>query len=108
MRTLGFVLGGVGVVGVGVGSYFGVTAISKKNSGNAHCTGKLCDSQGLSLESDAHTDGAVSTVAFAVGAVALAAGAYFVITAPASQSAQLQVGPVLLAHGGGAAAEVTW
>jgi hypothetical protein len=108
MRTLGFVLGGVGVVGVGLGSYFGVAAISKKNSGNAHCTGKLCDAQGLSLESDAHTDATVSTVAFAVGAAALAAGAYFVLTAPASQSARLQVGPAFFARGGGAAAEVTW
>jgi len=108
LRTLGFVVGGVGVVGIGLGSYFGVTAISNKNSGNAHCSGKLCDPQGLSLESDAHTDAAISTVAFAVGAVALAAGAYFVISAPTSQSAQLKVGPLMLARGGGAAAEVTW
>jgi tetratricopeptide (TPR) repeat protein len=108
LQTLGFVLGGVGVVGLGLGSYFGVTAISNKNSGAAHCSGKLCDPQGLSLESDAHTDAAVSTVAFAVGVAALAAGAYFVLAAPGSQSAQLRVGPMVLARGGGASAGVTW
>jgi hypothetical protein len=108
LRTVGFVLGGVGVVGIGLGSYFGVTAISNKNSGNAHCSGKFCDPQGLSDESDAHSAATVSTVAFAVGAVALAAGAYFVFTAPSSQSARLEVGPLVLARGGGAAAGVTW
>jgi len=108
LQTLGFVLGGVGVVGIGFGSYFGAAAISNKNSGNAHCSGKFCDAQGLSDESNAHTDAAVSTVAFAVGIVALAAGAYFVLAAPSSQSAQLQVGPLMLARGGGAAAQVTW
>lgn len=101
-------LGGVGVAGLAAGSYFGVTAISNKNSGNAHCSGKLCDARGLSLESDAHTDATISTIAFAAGAVALAAGAYLVLTAPSSQSAQLQVGPLMLARGGGAAAAVTW
>ena len=95
-------------MGLGLGSYFGVTAISNKNSGNAHCSGKLCDAQGLSLESSAHKDATVSTVAFAVGVAALAAGAYFVIAAPSSRSAQLHVGPMVLARGGGAAAEVTW
>jgi hypothetical protein len=38
----------------------------------------------------------------------VAAGVYFVVTSPTPQSAQLQLGPMMLAHGGGAAAEVTW
>jgi hypothetical protein len=108
LRTVGFVVGGVGIVGVGLGSYFGVAALSSKNDGNAHCSGKFCDAQGLSLESDAHSKATVSTIAFAVGAVALAAGVYLVVTAPSQQAAQLRVGPMVVGRGGGAAAEVTW
>jgi serine/threonine-protein kinase len=105
---VGFVVGAAGIVGVGVGSYFGVAAISSKNDGAAHCSGKFCDAQGLSDENDAHTKATVSTVAFAVGAVALAAGAYLVLAAPSKSAAQLRLAPVVLARGSGAAAEVIW
>ncbi|MGH7296324.1 MAG: hypothetical protein ACRELB_15400, partial [Polyangiaceae bacterium] len=108
LRTVGFVAGGVGIVGVGLGAIFGASAISSKNAGTSHCSGKFCDAKGLSDESSAHSQATLSTVFFAVGAVALAAGAYLVLTSPTSRSAQIRVAPLVLARGSGAAAEVTW
>ena len=108
LRTVGFVVGGVGIVGVGLGAAFGAGALSSKSAGNSHCSGKFCDSQGLSDENSAHSQATLSTVFFAVGAVALAAGAYLVLTSPSSQSAQVRVAPVVLARGSGAMAEVAW
>jgi serine/threonine-protein kinase len=105
---VGWVAGGVGVVGVGLGSFFGLRAISDKNDGNAHCSGKFCDSQGLSDENTAHTYATLSTVSMIVGVVGLAAGAYFIVSGSSPQSAQLRVGPMVLARGSGGAAEVTW
>jgi hypothetical protein len=107
MRTVGFVLGGVGIVGLGVGTAFGIAAIGSKNTVSSHCTGKFCDAQGLSADSSAHSQATLSTVGFAVGVVALGAGAFFVLTTP-SHATALRVSPLMTARGGGAAAEVTW
>jgi hypothetical protein len=98
----------VGIVGVGLGAAFGAAALSSKSAGDSHCAGKFCDAKGLSDESSAHSQATLSTVFFAIGAVALGAGAYLVLTSPSSQSAQVRVAPLVLARGTGAAAEVTW
>ena len=43
-QTLGIVLGAAGLVGVGIGSYFGVRAISKNSDAEQHCPrSPLCD-----------------------------------------------------------------
>jgi hypothetical protein len=100
-RTLALVLGGAGVVGVGLGAYFGVTTLAKKNEAGTHCDPDLaCDATGVQLLHDAHVDGNVSTVAFVAGGAALAAGAVLWLMAPGSGgttddriTARLGVGP---------------
>lgn len=86
-NTLGWVALGVGVVGVGVGSYFGLTAISKKNESEDHCGGSVgqgnankCDAQGVDLRDQAKSAATLSTVGFAVGAVGLGAGIVLLAT----------------------------
>ncbi|MEZ4225576.1 MAG: hypothetical protein R3B13_31780 [Polyangiaceae bacterium] len=79
-RMWSFVAGGVGVVGVGVGAYFGLRAISKNDESNSHCKGSLCDPQGLELADEADAAATVSNVAFGVGAVGLVAGGYLFFT----------------------------
>lgn len=85
-RTLGYVLGGVGVVGVGVGTYFGLRAISKEKQSDERCTDGGCDQRGLDLSSEASTAATISNVGFAIGAVGVAAGAYFLVTASSSET----------------------
>jgi hypothetical protein len=70
-----YALAGVGVVGIGVGSYFGLRAFSKNDQADQECPRGACSDEGLELTDEAGTAADVSTVAFAVGVVALGAGA---------------------------------
>ena len=92
-RVLGVVAGGLGIVGLGVGSYFGLRAKSTNDDADAHCSASTCTREGGQLTSDARGQATASTVFFAVGAVALAAGIVLYLTAPharALASAQLE------------------
>src|SRR5262249_41089849 len=82
-RTIGFVLGGVGVVGLGVGIATGVVASSKASSAKTDptlCANKECSSAGRDAIKSAGTMATVSTIGFIGGGVALAAGAVLVLT----------------------------
>jgi Tfp pilus assembly protein PilF len=80
-RTLGFVALGVGVVGLGVGSYFGLQTFSKQNESEDHCDGTACDQTGVDLRDEAKTTATISTIGFAAGAVGIGAGIVLLITA---------------------------
>ncbi|HTQ46880.1 MAG TPA: hypothetical protein VMI75_29200 [Polyangiaceae bacterium] len=82
--TLGWIAIGVGVAGLAAGSYFGVEAFAKKSDGNGACRAGGCTQQGLDDFSAATTDANVSTAAFAVGLVALAAGTYLLLVHPST------------------------
>jgi hypothetical protein len=83
-RVLAVGAGAVGVIGVGIGTYFGILTKSKLDDSNSdgNCVGNHCNSTGTSLRNDAFTAGTISTVAFVVGAVGLAGGAVLWFTAP--------------------------
>jgi hypothetical protein len=71
---------GVGVVGIGVGSIFGLMAIGKKGSVQDACDGSKCPS---SVQDDIDAGkafGVVSTVGFIVGGLGLVAGTYLYLT----------------------------
>jgi serine/threonine-protein kinase len=75
--------GVVGVAGLGVGSAFGLVAMSKRDEAQGVCPHALCsDSAGSSKWSDAKSAGNVATVAFIVGGVGAAAGVVLWLTAP--------------------------
>ena len=113
-RWIGLGVGGLGVVGIGVGSAFGFVAMSKRDQSNNgspppcdstnHCT-----SDGLSLRQDAKNAANASTIAFIAGGVALAAGAVLYLTAPrAGSSAAVVVAPAAIAGGGAAIVRATF
>jgi hypothetical protein len=81
-QTLGLVVGGVGLIGVGIGSYFGVRAISKNSDAEAHCpkSGFCNDSEGLTLTDKAKKDATASNVAFIAGGLLVATGAVLYLT----------------------------
>ncbi len=82
-RTMGYVIGGVGVAGVGTALVLGGLALGKKSTVADHCdtSAHTCDSQaGIDAASAGRTLSTVSTVSFIVGAAALGVGTYFILT----------------------------
>jgi serine/threonine-protein kinase len=95
-RITGLVLGGAGVVGVGLGTFFGLRASSKWSDAKAKCTDYPygCGSEGTDLRSGARSAGNVSTIAFIAGGALLATGVVLYLTAPTKkESVALSVGP---------------
>jgi hypothetical protein len=80
-RTLGWIALGVGAVGLGAGSWFGLQTFSKQNESEDHCDGTSCDQTGVDLRDDARSSATLSTIGFAVGAVGVGAGLVLLLTA---------------------------
>jgi hypothetical protein len=91
-RTLALVAGGVGVVGVGLGSIFGAMALSKKSDAEATCPGTACTESGVSKWTDARSAGNVSTAFFVVGGLGLVGGAVLWFTAKPAPSTRMAAG----------------
>jgi hypothetical protein len=86
-KTLAYVAGGVGIVGLGVGTVFGLRTFSKKSDRDAACPGGICTSQaGIDLDSQARTAARTSTIGFGVGLVGLGVGTYLLLSAPKTRS----------------------
>jgi len=84
-RIVGFVVGGVGIAAIGVGTFFGFQAKGQADEADEqHCEGQLCDAEGLQLHDDAQSSALISTVLFGVGAAAAVTGLVVVLTAPSS------------------------
>lgn len=84
-QTVGAIVGGVGIVGLGVGTAFGVIASSDKS--NAHCDSNgYCQSGPLN---DAHTHANISTAGFIAGGVLAAAGVGLILFGPKGKSVQV-------------------
>ncbi len=78
----GFIVGGVGVVGLGVGIGTGVAALGKKSITDDECSDALrvCSQRGHDAADSGRTLAAVSTVGFIAGALATGVGVYLVVT----------------------------
>lgn len=81
-RTIALAAAGVGVVGLGVGTVFGLKGMSSLSDSEGHCTGNLCDAVGVAAREDAVAAGDLSTIAFGVGIAAIAGAAVLWFTAP--------------------------
>lgn len=83
-RTLGFIVGGVGLAGVAVGGVFGLLAINQRSQAkDLGCTDVDCATPEAKSKNDsALTSANVSTVAFIAGGVVAGAGLMLVLTAP--------------------------
>jgi hypothetical protein len=82
-RLIGAVAAGVGVVGLGVGSYFGIKTASDKSTYQAHeANGQCIDLTCQTVSHNAASEGNISTVLFIAGGVVLAGGAVLWLTAP--------------------------
>ncbi len=81
IRTAGFVIGGVGLVGVGLGAVTGILAMGKASTVKEHCdtTTYACDAEGADAARAGEVLAPLSTVAFIAGGVLLAGGVVMII-----------------------------
>lgn len=88
-RVTGFVIGSAGIVGIGLGTFFGLRASSKWSDAKAQCSDYpfACSPEGTSLRSSAESAATVSTVAFIAGGALLATGLVIYLTAPKQERA---------------------
>jgi hypothetical protein len=85
--TAGYVIGGVGVAGLVVGSIFGFKTLSKKGERDDVCSNGTCtDPKGPQLDEEARQAATISTVAMGVGLVGVGVGAWLVLSKPSSPS----------------------
>lgn len=97
-RNAAYVTGALGVVGLGIGSYFGVKAISKNSDAKTHCPrGNRCDDAlGESLTKDAQHAAVASNIAIGLGAVFVAAGVVLYLSHdPAREAARIELHPLV-------------
>jgi hypothetical protein len=100
-RTLGWVFGGVGVAGIALGAVTGMMVLDRKSVVDDNCDAdKRCNPEGADAADAGRTLGTISGVSFAVGAVALAAGVYLVLSSDTDErpTAALALGPAQLSY----------
>lgn len=103
-RTIGWIVTGVGIVGVGVGAGFGLSSLGKRDESRDHCVVDACDATGVSLRDDAIRNGNIATIATIAGGAAVAGGLVLVLTAPKgteSRVGRIQAVPNVALGGGG-------
>lgn len=111
-RTIGFIVGGAGVVALGVAGVFWLRASSKdQEATDAGCTSTTCPA-GHPQELSDSADDARRTANWSagLGALALAGGAVLVLTAPSGKEggARLRFSPGVMFGGTGAKLGGTW
>jgi hypothetical protein len=87
-RTIGIVVGSVGVVGLGVGGYFGTRAMSEQSKVDDHCNDVSCDSaEGPEAYENADQAATLANV-FLIGGAALAATGVVVYLTASTESSE--------------------
>jgi hypothetical protein len=107
-RTVGYVLGGVGVLGVAASVVTGLMLLDAQSTADERCTPRCVDSSGKfdQTGADAVSRGTtllpINAIAWGVAAAGLGAGAYLILKSGKSVSASL--GPSVSANTGGLSA----
>jgi hypothetical protein len=86
-RIASYVVGGAGIVSLGLGSTFGLLAISKSSDAKGQCKSAHaeCPPSALHENSEAKTDALLSDITFGAGVVAVGVGLYLLLSAPSDQ-----------------------
>lgn len=94
LRTVGWVLVGVGAASLVAGGVTGIMTLGRASTVKDHCDGNLaCDSEGRSAASSGQTLSLVSTITVIAGVVGLGAGGVLLFTSPGKKTASTTIGP---------------
>ena len=109
-RTAGWIVGGVGVAGVGVGVVSYVLALGKKSVADDNCSGELqlCNPTGRDAADSAKTLNVVTVTSFALGAVGLGVGTWMLIKPSPERTTSAALGPAIVAGAPGWGVGGTW
>jgi serine/threonine-protein kinase len=109
-RTAGWIVGGAGTVALGVGTFFGIRAITLSSDAKSRCSPSSCtDASAVAENDDAKIAAWVADVAVGAGAIAAVAGAYLILTSPAAQPASAaRVVPLLGPKAAGVSLSGCW
>jgi hypothetical protein len=80
--ALSWVAMGVGVAGLGLGTYFGLHALALKNDADQSCARDVCTAQGAAANADAIRNGDLATASFGVGLAGVALGTVLFLARP--------------------------
>lgn len=84
-KTVGLVIGGIGLAAIVGGAITGAMVLGKKSTVDQNCdSSKRCNDRGLDAADSGKTLGVITTVALAAGGVALGAGTFLVLSAAPS------------------------
>ena len=87
-KTAAYVVGGVGVAGIVVGSVTGALVLSKKSKVSDGCHAGVCTQSGLDAANSGKSLATVSDIGFGVGIAGLAVGAVLWLTGGSDASAE--------------------
>lgn len=109
-RIVGVVVGGAGVVALGMGTVFGLNALSKNSDSNmnGHCDSSGCDVTGRQLRNDALSAATASTVAIVAGAALIMGGAVLWFTARAPTTPRVGLAGFLTGRDGSIVLRGSW
>jgi hypothetical protein len=114
-RTIGLVVGGAGLVAAGLGTYFGVRAISKAHDANNLCAvpGSCGSTEALADNDSAKSSALAADILFGGALVAVGVGAVLYFTAPGATSppastAALHLVPVASTRGASLVLDARW
>lgn len=94
LRTVGYGLAGLGIVGVGVGAVFGIQALGKNGDAKDVCPETQCaNSDGVQASKDAKSAATISNIAVGAGILALAGGVVLVLVSGPGKSSTGYVTP---------------
>ncbi len=103
-RIVGLAVGGVGIVGLAIGTVFGLQAKSKNDDASAACPDPShCSQAGIDLDKKARDAATISTIGFIAGGALLVGGAVLFFTAPSGSPAESAASLGVRATPGGAA-----
>jgi hypothetical protein len=106
-RKTAYVVGAAGLVALGIGSYFGIQAFSKRHSSDSLCpTDDSCTGNGARLNDEAKTAAFRSDITVGAGLVGLGVATYLYLSSTSSRggdtTAQVpRLDPLIAAGGGG-------
>ena len=90
-RLIGWTALGIGAASVGVGSYYGIRALSRNDESQSLCpTSSTCTDRGAALSHDAYNDAKIANWTLGAGLVLSGAGAVLLWTAPQSEATSTQ------------------
>ena len=99
------------LVGVGLGTVFGLMAKSTYSDAVSHCpTTSTCDGTGIRGGQDAHSQATISTLGFLAGSALLAGGVVLFLTSPkdGAVTGAVRVQPAVGAGGAGVRVGGAW